>query len=225
MPPDLTRFVPWASDEWRYATFKQLLSLNLTGTDVTSAAEVVRRTLADTGFTLESQLRVKVGGPLSEGPGVASVFLYERSAELNMRAAARDVLMPDGSAILLVFLVMFGLVTLLWFASGRFLTSDPWIWTWLAGMPLGGLGLWFASRTRRFVRTVGIRADFQPLEDAGTGKNTRGVKLTLGASEIQSKLTYPKPLYQARRVLVGSEPSTAVDSVIARLRTSTSAPS
>jgi hypothetical protein len=218
--------VPWASDEWQAAGFEKVLSLDLTVKDSASLMEVIRKDLTNSGFSPQSRRLSDPGAAQVDYPTEAAVtILFERKASLDFRTASRDLLMPDGSWIVIVGAILLGIVVAFGFATGITVVGHPWALVWIVSPPLVVLVLWSGARSRRFIRTVAIKVSLVTKPPSTTEGVLSAVTLDIEAAKIRSKLTYPRPLYQPRRTLVDSEGTAEVSALVSGLRSSLAGPS
>ena len=205
--------IAWDREEWQLADFDEAFTIEVPWKSLDAVQEVIRKQLTVAGFRPVS--RIVTAGRSSTSSG--SLVLFERPATRDVSTAIRDSLSPDGSALFPVTVALFGLLTAGWLALGGSPVGDPWTLTWVLGAPLAAVGIWLATRTRRTVRTVGIRVRLsESLSDSHAG--WRGTQVEFAAANLEAKLTYPKPAYQARRALLGSEGTQAASPVLLLVR-------
>jgi hypothetical protein len=196
---------PWVSEDWLSANFDPICSVDVPRSMSASLGSALRQTFTDAGFDAEWLAQVDRGTDgLGQRQGKAEA-LYERLSEPDRRTAARDLLMPDGSYIVVAAVVGLGLCEVLLFASGADAADGLLALPVVIGLPLCVLALWLAARTRRLVRTIGVRVDFSDKLGSAQGDRSGALRLTVEIARLTSKLAYPEPTYDKRRTLVSSD--------------------
>jgi hypothetical protein len=214
-PPPLD---PWANEEWRYADYELLFALDLPIGKLAGLPAVVGSVLTEAGFYSEQRGQWSPVPPGSAGTENSFAMLYERLSEPDRKTALRDLVMPDGSLIVLVSAVLFAAIIVGWLATGGQVIGHPLTWIVIIGLPLCVVGLWWAARSRRFVRTIGVNIRLVPHMEPGPGVPGGAFRVEVLGSRLNSQLTYPKPLYATRRAFVDSTATREVGPAAARLR-------
>jgi hypothetical protein len=196
---------PWVAEDWLGANFDPIFSVDVPRSSSDSLGSALRRTFIDAGFDAEWLAQVDRGADRPGQRQGKAEALYERLSEPDRRTAARDLLMPDGSYIVVAAVVGLGLCETLLFASGADAADGLLALPVIIGLPLCVLALWLAARTRRLVRTIGVRVDFMDKPGAAQGDRSGGLRLTVEVARLTSKLAYPEPTYDKHRTLVSSD--------------------
>lgn len=211
------RLPPWAPGEWQAADWHQVLSVDVHDKDSGEIEGIVRVTLARAGF--EPQARQSSSESSSQPESRrAKVILFEGPWKRPVGPTARDALMPDGSAIVPVSVVLFGACIALFLDRGVSPATDPLSLTVFVGLPLLTLLIWLAGRTRRLVSSIGVMVVIGAAEPFDGGAAPPSVRVTVSASRLRSKVTYPKPEYVACRTLVASDGFAGLESEASQLR-------
>ena len=214
--------IPWEGPEvWEAATSEPDLSMELPYAAPTTVDDTIRRILTEAGFTPDDNDRpAATAAGIASDPASVSTF-YERPAHRDFPTILQDVFMPDGSWALVAYITLIVFV----FALGVFTSppvpnpwGDPWLLVGLVTLVAGGVVLWVGMRTRREVRTVGIRVSISTAPASPADPSRHGLKLVVAAAEFDARLGYLPPSRVQRRILQGVSGTDEADEVVARLR-------
>ena len=212
---------PWDSDGWQFAEFREVLSLEARRAQPEEVSDAVRITLGLAGYKPTARVAsVKPPGP---NPGSTPSFsvLFERPLHVGRGKALRDFVSPDGTSLVPVTIGLLLILLTVWIV-GRFSSpfADPRLFIIVGVLLFMIIGAWVVARTRRFVRTGGLKVDFLTPNPSLFDQSVATVRIVVSASQLVSQVGYPKPNYEARRGLIDSHARSEPGPILVELRTS-----